>query len=67
MASFANDNAYQKCASNLPENIGKKMVVFGTPDAKIELSKSIHNISQPKVMISQQDRLPSKIPNLLFG
>ena len=65
MASFVNDNVYNKCtSSNLSENVCKKMVVFGKND-KMETINRISLLPLPKVL--PQDRLPSKIPHLIFG
>jgi hypothetical protein len=66
MASFVNDNVYHKCtSSNLSENVCKKMDVFGKNDNKMETINRISLLPLPKVL--PQDRLPSKIPNLIFG
>jgi hypothetical protein len=67
MTSFADDNVYKKCNSNLSENLSKKMVVFRKTDTKIELSNSINRISLPKGILYPNDRLPGKIPNLING
>ena len=67
MPSFTNDTSNQTCTSNLPENMVKKMTVFGKTETKSIMAPLINSISLPKGMLYPSGVMPNKFPHMVNG